>query len=78
MISRIIAYSIRNPFVVIALAFAVAAIGVYSMFRTPIDAIPDLSENQVIVFADWMGAARKRWKPKSLTRCRSVCKDWPA
>ena len=55
MISRIIAYSIRNPFVVIALAFAVAAIGVYSMFRTPIDAIPDLSENQVIVFADWMG-----------------------
>ena len=55
MIEKIIAYSIRNPFLVIAIAFIVAGWGVYSMFRTPVDAIPDLSENQVIVFADWMG-----------------------
>ncbi len=55
MIEKIIAYSIRNPFVIIASALAVAVIGVYAMVRTPIDAIPDLSENQVIVFADWMG-----------------------
>jgi len=33
--------------------------GVYTMFNMPIDAIPDLSENQVIVFADWMGRSSK-------------------
>ncbi len=55
MIERIVGYSVRNPFVVIALSLIVAGWGIYSMFRTPIDAIPDLSENQVIVFADWMG-----------------------
>ncbi len=66
MIEKIIAYSIRNPFVVIAFSLAVAVIGVYAMFRTPIDAIPDLSENQVIVFADWMGRSRARLKIRSL------------
>ncbi len=55
MIEKIIAYSINNRFLVIAIALIVAGWGVYSMFRTPVDAIPDLSENQVIVFADWMG-----------------------
>jgi copper/silver efflux system protein len=55
MIERIIEYSVRNPFLVIFLALVVAGIGVYSVLHTPIDAIPDLSENQVIVFADWMG-----------------------
>ena len=55
MIEKIIAYSIRNPFIVIAAALLVAGWGVYALFHTPIDAIPDLSENQVIVFADWMG-----------------------
>ena len=29
--------------------------GAYAMWRTPVDAVPDLSENQVIVFTDWMG-----------------------
>ncbi|MCC6491719.1 MAG: efflux RND transporter permease subunit, partial [Pirellulales bacterium] len=55
MIEKIIAYSIRNPVIVIAAALIVAGWGVYAMYRTPVDAIPDLSENQVIVFADWMG-----------------------
>jgi len=55
MIEKIIAYSIRNPFMVIAASLLLAGWGVYSLFHTPIDAIPDLSENQVIVFADWMG-----------------------
>ena len=55
MIEKIIAYSIRNPFIIIAAALLVAGWGVYALFHTPIDAIPDLSENQVIVFADWMG-----------------------
>lgn len=55
MIEKIIAYSIRNPFIVVAASLLVAGWGVYAIFHTPIDAIPDLSENQVIVFADWMG-----------------------
>src|SRR5215207_7033389 len=55
MIEKIIAYSIRNPFIVVAACLLLAGWGVYSIAHTPIDAIPDLSENQVIVFADWMG-----------------------
>src|SRR6516162_5282730 len=34
---------------------AIVAGGIYAVVNTPIDAIPDLSENQVIVFTDWMG-----------------------
>ncbi|MDM7915303.1 MAG: efflux RND transporter permease subunit [Candidatus Eisenbacteria bacterium] len=55
MIPRIISFSIRNRFLVIAGALALILAGLYSVARTPVDAIPDLSENQVIVFADWMG-----------------------
>jgi copper/silver efflux system protein len=59
MIERIIEYSVRNPLLVIVAALAVAGIGVYAVINTPIDAIPDLSENQVIVFADWPGRSPK-------------------
>src|SRR5512136_3092347 len=55
MIPHIIEYAIRNRFIVIMLTAAVAVWGVYCVMRTPIDAIPDLSENQVIVFTDWIG-----------------------
>lgn len=55
MIERIIEYSVRNPLIVIIIAIGVAAWGAHSVINTPVDAIPDLSENQVIVFADWMG-----------------------
>ncbi|MEI8197855.1 MAG: efflux RND transporter permease subunit, partial [Phycisphaerae bacterium] len=59
MIPRLIEYCIRNRFLVILLTVAVAAWGVYAVLKTPIDAIPDLSENQVIVFTDWMGRSPK-------------------
>ncbi len=55
MIERIIAISIRHRWLVIAAAIALGAWGVWSALRLPIDAIPDLSENQVIVFTDWPG-----------------------
>src|SRR5438105_5783094 len=55
MIEKIIEYSIRNRFLIFILAAALTVCGVYAVLNTPIDAIPDLSENQVIVFADWMG-----------------------
>src|SRR5437899_158863 len=55
MIEKIIEYSIRNRFLVLVLATALTVWGVYAVLDTPVDAIPDLSENQVIVFTDWMG-----------------------
>src|SRR5579862_9413664 len=55
MIEKIIEGSIRNRFLVLFLAAALAVGGIYATLNTPVDAIPDLSENQVIVFTDWMG-----------------------
>ncbi len=55
MIDRVIALSIRHRGIVIAAALVLAAWGVFAVGHTPIDAIPDLSENQVIVFTDWLG-----------------------
>ena len=55
MIEKLIEASVRNRFVVLALAAALAVLGVYATLNTPVDAIPDLSENQVIVFTDWPG-----------------------
>src|SRR5260370_2751430 len=54
MIEKVIEYSIRNRFLVLILAAALAVWAVYATVNTPVDAIPDLSENQVIVFTDWM------------------------
>ena len=55
MIARIIEFSVRNKWLVILVWLGVAIWGLYAVLHTPVDAIPDLSENQVIVFADWMG-----------------------
>ena len=55
MIEKLIELSIRNRFMVLILAAALTMAGVYAVLNTPVDAIPDLSENQVIVFTDWMG-----------------------
>ena len=55
MIHRLIELSLRNRGLVIALYLGLAAWGYWALLRTPIDAIPDLSENQVIVFTDWTG-----------------------
>src|SRR5919109_1165261 len=55
MIEKIIELSIRNRFLVLLVTAALTLGGIFAVFNTPIDAIPDLSENQVIVFTDWMG-----------------------
>src|SRR6266849_6707164 len=55
MIHRLIELSLRHRGLVIAIYLGLAAWGYWALLRTPIDAIPDLSENQVIVFTDWMG-----------------------
>src|SRR2546425_1370481 len=59
MIEKIIEYSIRNRFLVLMLAAALAVAGIYAVLHTPVDAIPDLGENQVIIFTDWMGRSPK-------------------
>src|SRR5512141_280836 len=55
MISRLIEWSLRNRFLVICFLLLTVGWGVRCLYQTPVDAIPDLSENQVIVFADWPG-----------------------
>jgi Cu(I)/Ag(I) efflux system membrane protein CusA/SilA len=55
MIDRLIEVSLHNRFLVVVLWIGIAAWGLWAMLRAPIDAIPDLSDNQVIVFTDWSG-----------------------
>ncbi|HET9374413.1 MAG TPA: CusA/CzcA family heavy metal efflux RND transporter [Chthoniobacterales bacterium] len=53
--ARIISFSARNPFLVIILTILGVAVGIYALYQTPLDAIPDLSDVQVIVYTDWEG-----------------------
>jgi len=55
MIEKIIEYSARNRVIILALFALVIAWGVWAVYRTPVDAIPDLSDNQVIVFTEYPG-----------------------
>src|SRR4029079_12468116 len=55
MINRLIEFSLKNRFLILLAYAMLAGWGYWALIRTPIDAIPDLSENQVIVFADWPG-----------------------
>jgi len=55
MIQNLISLSLRNKFFVLLIAAGLFAWGVFSVQTNKIDAIPDLSENQVIVFTEWMG-----------------------
>ncbi len=57
MVNYIIDASIRNKFITILLTVLAIAAGVYSMARLPLDAIPDLSDVQVIVLTDYPGQA---------------------
>ena len=59
MIQRIIEWSLKNRFLVFCGALLLIALGVRAVFKTPVDAIPDLTENQVLVYADWMGRSPK-------------------
>ncbi len=55
MIEKIISWSIHNRFFVWIGILLIVVGGVWSVMTTPVDAIPDLSENQVIVYTEWMG-----------------------
>ena len=55
MIDKLIAFSARNGFIVVLLIVAITGGGVWAIRQTPIDAIPDLSDVQVIISANWEG-----------------------
>ncbi|MGH8005326.1 MAG: efflux RND transporter permease subunit, partial [Limisphaerales bacterium] len=55
MIEKVISWSIKNRFIVILTAGVVLLWGFWALFNTAVDAIPDLSDNQVIVFTEWPG-----------------------
>ncbi len=55
MIEKIIDYSARNRVIVLMVFGLIIALGSWSIYKTPVDAIPDLSDNQVIVFTDYPG-----------------------
>src|SRR5271165_653027 len=71
MIEGIIEWSIRNRFIVILASLALGVAGFRALMTMPVDAIPDLSENQVIVFTDWMGRSPKEIEDQ-ITYPRSV------
>jgi CzcA family heavy metal efflux pump len=55
MINQLISLSLKNRYIVLLIAAALFTWGIYAIKENPIDAIPDLSENQVIVFTEWQG-----------------------
>jgi Cu(I)/Ag(I) efflux system membrane protein CusA/SilA len=57
MLGRIIEWSARNLFLVILAAVFVTAAGIYAVVRTPLDALPDLSDVQVIIYTEYPGQA---------------------
>lgn len=55
MIEKLISLGLRNRYIVLVIAGSLFVWGFFAVKQNPIDAIPDLSENQVIVFTEWMG-----------------------
>ncbi|AKH37202.1 MULTISPECIES: efflux RND transporter permease subunit [Nitrosomonas] len=57
MVGKIIEWSVRHVFLVLLTTFALIVWGVYAVWKTPIDAIPDLSDVQVIIYTEYPGQA---------------------
>ena len=55
LIGKLIEWSINNKFLVIIFTIALILIGLWSMYNTPVDAIPDLSDVQVIIYTEYQG-----------------------
>jgi copper/silver efflux system protein len=55
MIAKVIEYSARNRFIILLLVVSLAVWGYWALQRTPLDALPDLSDTQVIIFTEWQG-----------------------
>ncbi|ADL55381.1 efflux RND transporter permease subunit [Gallionella capsiferriformans] len=57
MLQNIIVWSARNRFLVLLATLFIVLAGIYAMFKTPLDALPDLSDVQVIVYTEYSGQA---------------------
>ncbi len=57
MLKRIITWSLSNVFLVLLATFFIVGAGVYAIIKTPLDAIPDLSDAQVIIYTEYPGQA---------------------
>ena len=57
MLRFLIRWSLHNPFLIVAMTLLIMAVGGYALWRTPLDAIPDLSDVQVIVYTEYPGQA---------------------
>lgn len=55
MVNKIISWSIHHRFIIILFTLVFIVAGIYSFKNTPIDAIPDLSAHEVVIFTSWMG-----------------------
>ena len=55
MIAKIIEFSARNKFIIFLLVVALAVWGYWALTNTPLDALPDLSDTQVIIYTEWPG-----------------------
>jgi Cu(I)/Ag(I) efflux system membrane protein CusA/SilA len=53
MIEKLIEFSAREKYIVLLFAAAVVAVGIWALYNQPVDAIPDLSDTQVIVYSKW-------------------------
>jgi Cu(I)/Ag(I) efflux system membrane protein CusA/SilA len=57
MLARIIDWSVRNVFLVLLATLVIVGAGIYALVKTPLDAIPDLSDVQVIIYTEYPGQA---------------------
>ena len=55
LVERVIGASARNKFLIVIFTIFAVAVGVYGLLHTSLDAIPDLSDVQVIIYTDWEG-----------------------
>lgn len=67
LIEKIIDASARNPFLVIILTILAASASLWALRNTPLDAIPDLSDTQVIISTDWQGRSPIWWRTRLRT-----------
>ena len=57
MLKRIIDFSLGNKFLVVLASLGLLLGGLHTLLNSPVDAIPDLSDTQVIVYTEWPGQA---------------------
>ena len=68
MITAVIRWCLSNTFLVFIGVAVIVFGGIYAVKNTPVDAIPDIGEKQVIVFTDWPGRSPRRDSPSGASR----------